>query len=880
MSLPLSLKPFIYFRWYYVIGTTLPMNNKTVYLLSFILLLTESIIGDEKNIEEVVVTGTLLSADSSNISPIEVITEKDYRSFNITNLAELSKYLNISSGSRFQTNALGGVDQGMSSIALRGLDQASTLILINSKRHTFAGTPSNEGEGYIDVNIIPEIAFKKIEILKEGATSLYGSDAVAGVINFLTHTDFKGLKIRFGDQSTTNYNQKDQNFGILYGTDLDNWDLVFAGNILDRSPLSASEIPNIAELALSGLGNTFITTAPDEIEEGPYKGTYLANQIVPDPNCVENGGILQGFCRFLYGTRFNIVNTEDHSKFYLNLSNEVHSLTFMTSNVRVIDNPQSPSYPALPYLTRLVQPGEGSSPFNVPVKWRGRPLGSQFPSPFSPKDIAQYHFNYSFNTVIRTTNLKVSFTTSEHQNNHNRPDIIDSRFQDAMLGNGGPSGNERWNIFEPNKNSQTLIDYVRGAEKSEKIGSLSVIDIIGRNNFNNFYFAVGTQISNENLDITYNDIARAEFDENGKITKIADLFFLGGGKNVATNRDKLALFFEGRTAPNDFLDLMISGRYEESTNYSSFDPKIAFKSKLNDFFSISSSYGSSFSMPSMAQMFSSEINLGSVRDFDDNIFVRQAQIGNPNLKPSLSDNINFSIEFEHLDRKYTIDYWSIDYKNRVESESPQALLLSDPFGPSITRNESGELIGVTTSYFNEASTKVSGFDFSIDESFDLRELGNIRLIIKGTSFIEFLTPSNETTEMVNRVGRFNFDANTHSIPKKRINSFLEWNYENYEFGLISRYVDGYTNERVIPDSAISKGYKNNLSNFLVFDLTFRQNFKNLFEDLDLITSFSLVNLFDEKPPKLYDAPDFSFDTRVHDPRGRLINIQFELSPKD
>ena len=154
-----------------------------------------------------------------------------------------------------------------------------------------------------------------------------------------------------------------------------------------------------------------------------------------------------------------------------------------------------------------------------------RPLGSQFPSPFSPKDIAQYHFNYSFNTVIRTTNLKVSFTTSEHQNNHNRPDIIDSRFQDAMLGNGGPSENERWNIFEPNKNSQTLIDYVRGAEKSEKIGSLSVIDIIGRNNFNNFYFAVGTQISNENLDITYNDIARAEFDENGEITKIADLFF-------------------------------------------------------------------------------------------------------------------------------------------------------------------------------------------------------------------------------------------------------------------------------------------------------------------------------------------------------------------
>lgn len=856
------------------------MNIKRLYSLSLILLLTECLYGDEKGIEEIVVTGTLLSADSKNISPTEIITEDDYRSFNITNLAELSKYLNVSSGSRFQSNTLGGVDQGMASIALRGLDQASTLILINSKRHTFAGTPSNEGEGYIDVNIVPEMAFKKIEILKEGATSLYGSDAVAGVINFLTHTDFKGLRIRFGDQTTTNYNQKDQNLGILYGTDLGSWDIVFSGNMLDRSPLSASEIPNIAELALSGLGNTFITTAPDEIEEGPYKGIYLANQIVPDPNCVENGGILQGFCRFLYGTRFNIVNTEDHSKFYLYLGNEIHSLTFMTSNVRVIDNPQSPSYPALPYLTRLIQPGEGSSPFNVPVKWRGRPLGSQFPSPLSPKDIAQYHFNYSFKTILRSTDLEFSFTTSKHQNNQNRPDIIDSRFQDAMLGNGGPSGNERWNIFEPNKNSQTLIDFVRGAEKSEKTGSLSVIDIIGTNSFNNFYFAVGTQISYENLDITYNDIARAEFDSNGKITKIADLFFLGGGKNVATDRDKLAIFFEGRTTPNNLLDLMISGRYEESTNYSSFDPKIAFKSKFNNLLSLRGSYGSSFSMPSMAQMFSSEINLGSVRDFDDNIFVRQAQIGNPNLKPSSSDNLNFGIELNYLGRNFTVDYWSIDYKNRVESESPQALLLTNPYGPSITRNQSGELIGVTTTYFNEASTNVSGFDFLFNESFDLRELGNMRLIIKGTSFIEFLTPSNETAGMINRVGRFNFDANTHSIPKKRINSFLEWNYEKYEFSLISRYIDGYTNERTIPDSAISKGYKNNLSHFLVFDLTFRQKFKNLFEDLNLTTSFSLVNLFDEKPPKLYDAPDFSFDTRVHDPRGRLINIQFEITPKD
>ena len=132
-------------------------------------------------------------------------------------MGEISKYLASTSGSHFQSNTLDGVDQGMSAITLRGLDHASTLVLINKKRQTFAGTPSHEGEGYIDVNIIPEITLKRIEILKEGATSIYGSDAVAGVINFITHDDFEGTKISLSQQETTNYDQKDGSIGIIYG---------------------------------------------------------------------------------------------------------------------------------------------------------------------------------------------------------------------------------------------------------------------------------------------------------------------------------------------------------------------------------------------------------------------------------------------------------------------------------------------------------------------------------------------------------------------------------------------------------------------------------------------------------------------------------------
>ena len=116
----------------------------------------------------------------------------------------------------------------MASITLRGLDHASTLVLINQKRQTFAGTPSHEGEGYIDVNIIPEIALNRVEVFKEGATSLYGSDAVAGVINFITEDDFEGLKVNLSQQETTNYDQKDNVFGIIYGRRINDSNLVIA----------------------------------------------------------------------------------------------------------------------------------------------------------------------------------------------------------------------------------------------------------------------------------------------------------------------------------------------------------------------------------------------------------------------------------------------------------------------------------------------------------------------------------------------------------------------------------------------------------------------------------------------------------------------------
>jgi len=835
--------------------------------------------------EEVISVASYIDSSELNASPVDIISSQEFKNLRVSTVAELSKYLSVASGSHFQTNALDGVDQGMSSITLRGLDHASTLILINKKRQTHSGTPSNEGEGYIDVNIIPEIALERIEILKDGATSLYGSDAVAGVINFNTYRAFDGLRISAASQKTSSYNQTDNSLGVLYGGNAFDGNFVVALSALNRSPLNASEIPKIAELGLSGLGNSFKITASDTLTSGPYAGSYSTNQTIPDPSCIDNGGVIAGpRCKFLYGERFNIVNDEDHLKGYLHFEKPGatidYSMTFLAAAVDVNDNPQSPSYPALSYLSKKILPGQGGSPFNVPVIWYGRPLGSAFPSPRSPKAISQYHFSNSLMfDLSEDLNFELSLTASEHENKHTRPDTVESRFEQALLGQGGPDGNEQWNIFLPLENSSSLISYIKGSETSIKTGSLISLDGVFTGRKNGIDFAIGFQFNSEDLEINYSEGSRATFDSDGKLLKGADLLFLGGGKNVNTSRDKQAIFFETNTNFIEQLDLILSGRYERLENKSSFDPKFSFRYLASDRLLFRGSIGKSFTSPSMAQMFSSEIQLGSVRDINSSPFVRLALLGNSNLKPATSENMSLGFIWNISDAiDLTLDYWTINYNNRIEVESAQVLLNNNPFGARITRNQFGELIAVSTSYFNEERTEVEGLDIALN-IFKSTQYGDFSYSVKATELSKFLTPEDtdgdERLIMVNRVGKFNYDANTHSLPKLRLNSFLSWTMNDLTLGMNSRYLDEYINERSIPSSAASLGYTNQIKSLLVHDFSITKTFQSPRGAIEI--GLGVMNAFDRKAPLLFDAPDFSFDTRVHDPRGRLINFSVELN---
>ena len=221
----------------------------------------------------------------------------------------------------------------------------------------------------------------------------------------------------------------------------------------------------------------------------------------------------------------------------------------------------------------------------------------------------------------------ISITHSAHSNLAIRPDIINSRFLKLLLAEGREK-NLSWNLFS-DTNEDELVQYVSGNLIAKKKGSLSSIDGIYLTNFNEIYFSAGFQIARDTLDIQYNDLGRIEVNKEGQITKQADLFFLGGGTVVNKARSKAAFFGELNKSISEKLEIRAALRYEDFKNENSLDPKISLRFQPNDIFSLRFSTGTSFTMPSMSQMFGSDIVLGSVRDVNGSVFVRQGQTGNP-----------------------------------------------------------------------------------------------------------------------------------------------------------------------------------------------------------------------------------------------------------
>ena len=145
----------------------------------------------DDTVEEVIVTGSRIArAETDGASPVIAITQEDIRATGEMSLAEVLRQSSINSFGSFQPES-GSTAQSQATISLRGAGAGRTLVLLDGKR--MAGSPSYGGVAN-NVNSIPFSAVERVEILTDGGSALYGSDALAGVVNVIMRKDFEGAE--------------------------------------------------------------------------------------------------------------------------------------------------------------------------------------------------------------------------------------------------------------------------------------------------------------------------------------------------------------------------------------------------------------------------------------------------------------------------------------------------------------------------------------------------------------------------------------------------------------------------------------------------------------------------------------------------------------
>src|ERR1700693_3832154 len=139
---------------------------------------------DQNQVETVVVTGTMLH-QTVTPSPVTVISREQIDQSSLTTITDVIRAVSADNSGTIPTGFTGGFAAGASGVALRGLTVNSTLVLIDGLRTTNYALADDGQRGFVDLNTIPLDAVDHVEVLKDGASSLYGTDAIAGVVNII-----------------------------------------------------------------------------------------------------------------------------------------------------------------------------------------------------------------------------------------------------------------------------------------------------------------------------------------------------------------------------------------------------------------------------------------------------------------------------------------------------------------------------------------------------------------------------------------------------------------------------------------------------------------------------------------------------------------------
>ncbi len=913
-------------------------------------------LSDDAFSEEIVVTGSRIRRTSQfdSASPLEQIGQDDLLAIGASTPADIIQTLTINTGSQNSPDAFTqNFNVGTSQFNLRGLGVASTLVLLNGRRQVSSAATTNSGNNFVDTNsLVPLIAVDRLEILKDGAAAIYGTDAVAGVVNFRTRSDFEGAEFvaeyeNVGDGSTT------YRLEGLFGAQSERGSLIVAGSYLDRTELTTGErvfasaeqadISNVGQPGTSILlgrpadGSPFQPVFDGLIGAGqtpafadPTCGpvSQLDDNIIPPPG-IDAFGIpagIVGFCQFQFQEFYSLIPETNQWQGFAQGDYEVSDWATVYGEFGFahfdVTRSVSPSFPATTPF-----PVAADNPFNafdVPIVQLSRPVaagGGRVPNTFESNTFrflvgVKGNFDDLPGAFLNGWTYDVNYLYGRADYDVTQVDAIESRYRNSLAGFGGvncdggdlPGQGDCFFLnftgssflaenglaptttpFEttdaagnpvtidiPTINSDEVLDYVLGTLTINGRSTLEVMnfDFAGELPIQfpwadkPIAMAVGAQYRDEFFGYDYDSVSEEQ-----------DFLFLVGGVDFEGAQDVYAGYVEVDMPVAEWLTVNAAVRYESYGGDvgETFDPKVSVLVQPYDGLTFRASAGTSFRAPTVFQQFgvqTSLVNITNPLQGGGATFLGVRTLGNTELQPEEATTFNIGGSWEPFENfVIDVDYWRFDFQDIIIQENPQAIVNADAadgvfddprvqFDPA-----SNSIVLIESNFANASSLETDGIDWKVRYTVDTK-FGIFQPKFEGTYILGYDLEDPQAGS-IDGAGSRNFTNFGTSAPELRFNAGVAWLYQRYSLNAFLRYIGSYDDDEVGIDNVAFTEVDSQITLDLQGNVELPNPFSDDFEGPTLTAG--VINVTDEEPPAV--ITNGGFDSRVHDPRGRIVYVR-------
>jgi iron complex outermembrane receptor protein len=690
-------------------------------------------------VQQVVITGSNLKrTDKEGPAPVSVMTAQDIKDTGVTTVADLMKLVpSMGSDTNQDFSSGSGFAKGVATASLRGLGSSSTLVLLNGRRVTPApyADPNKGNSVLYDLNSIPVSAIERVEILQDGASAVYGSDAIGGVINFILKKNFNGAEIAVRDGMNNEREFKKKGATATFGhgnLDTDGYTFMVTADLNQRGRTarrdakegmeyeqlqilngrfksdyssSASQYPIYFKERTPGSKNFGVTLATAKTNMQFNLGCPASEQITGG----DKDGILP--TSTLYGRTFCNYNADQfleaqgagkdgnilsHGEF--KLGGELTAFADLAYSRAQRDYTTAPITIGTGSVTTFTSTGVGT-PFQAIL-----PIGH----PDNPFPDARASVNYRFTGLpggTRDINQGTRALAGLRGSN------LGWDWESALLWNRADNTDITYGrLFLPTLNklmtgtslAQLNADPTLGHDATTKnVSQIAQWDVKATTEFGHLPggavgLAVGAEVRRESIKLNPDSVVAS-----GQIYGLANTI-------LDSSRDVKSAFLEARTPVLKNLEFDFAGRYDKyPTLKGNFVPKVGGKWTLSDKFAIRGTYAEGFRAPSLSQ-----VTAGGAQYFLSNVWDPKrceadgatpkpgatttdcakslAGTGgfNPNLKPETSKSWNLGFIFSPTSQfDFTVDFYRVALKDQINlGTASQALKQEDLVPKNVSRD--------------------------------------------------------------------------------------------------------------------------------------------------------------------------------------------------